>query len=60
MSATVIAFPIRQVDVHEIATRMWELTMLGERDSDDFRTLEREFRTRCSGSHAGQACAFHA
>ena len=46
MSAIVIPFPQRPIDVHEIATRMWELVMLGERDSDSYRALERELDAR--------------
>jgi len=46
MSAVILPFPTRPVDIHEIATQLWELTMLGERDTDAYRTLERQFETR--------------
>ena len=46
MTALVIPFPTRPLDVQEIATRMWELVMLGERDTEPYRTLEREFEAR--------------
>lgn len=46
MTAIVLRFPQRRPDVQEIATRMWELVMLGERDTDSYRALEREFDAR--------------
>ena len=46
MTAIVLPFPQRPLDVQEIATRMWELVMLGERDTDSYRALEREFERR--------------
>ena len=46
--ATIIPFPIKQLDEFETAVRLWELVMAGRRDSDDFRRLQQDLERKAS------------
>lgn len=56
--ATIIPFPIEHVADDELAVRLWELAMAGERGSDAFMHIKSQLRRRsASGPRAaGTAC----